>query len=295
MYDIRKTYSASSVSEALRLLLENDGAMIISGGTDVMIRLKERKLKQAVLISIANITELKGIAIRENGDIAIGAGTTFDEIYRSEIIRECVPALALAANQVGSPQIRHVATIGGNICNGAVSADGVPVLLAYDSCLEIAGASGIRTQALSGFHTGPGKVNLDQSSELLTTIVIPRGEYEGCFAAYYKFGQRNAMEIATLGCAVCLRLSSDKKSIDELRIAVSVAAPTPLRCRKTEASLRGTPLTKQTITALRKGVLSEVQPRDSWRASRQLRLQLAKELSERAFRQAMEAGGGEIV
>lgn len=295
MYDIKKTCTASSVSEALQLLHENAGAVLVNGGTDVMIRMKERKLKEAVLISIAPVRELCGISLRENGDIAIGAGTTFDEIHRNPIIREKTPALAYAANQVGSPQIRHVATIGGNICNGAVSADSVPTLLCYDALLEVADDSGVHTVPLRGFHTGPGKVALDRSRELLTAVIIPKSEYDGRFAAYLKFGQRNAMEIATLGCAVSLRLSADKRSVDDLRIAVSVAAPTPLRCGATEECLKGAPLTKQTISALRKGVLSEVKPRDSWRASRQLRLQLSKELSERAFRQAVEAAGGKVL
>lgn len=295
MYDIQKNYSPSSVSEVLRLLAEHDGAIIVDGGTDVMIRIRERKLRQAVLISIAGIRELQGIVMRPNGDIAIGAGTTFDEIYQSELIRKHVPALSYAANQVGSPQIRHAATLGGNICNGAVSADSVPTLLAYNSRLEIAGKNGIETRALAGFHTGPGKVALDPKAEILTAIVIPKPEYEDHFAAYFKFGQRNAMEIATLACAVCLQLSQDRKSIEDLRIAISVAAPTPLRCENTERKLRGAALTKQTVAALRKGVLDEVHPRDSWRASRQLRLQLAKELSERALREACRAAGGEIV
>lgn len=295
MYDIKKTCSASSVSEALQMLRENEGATIVNGGTDVMIRMKARKLKEAVLIGIAGIPELRGVSLRENGDIAIGAGTTFDEIYRNPLIRGEIPALAYAANQVGSPQIRHVATIGGNICNGAVSADSVPTLLSYDAQLEIADENGVRTVPLRGFHTGPGKVALDNARELLCAIVIPKSEYDGRFAAYFKFGQRNAMEIATLGCAVSLRLSDDKRNIDDIRICVSVAAPTPLRCAATEARLVGAPLTGQTVSTLRKGVLSEVKPRDSWRASRQLRLQLSKELGERAFRQAVEAAGGKVV
>ncbi len=294
MYDIKKTCAVYSVSEALQLLQENPGALIVNGGTDVMIRLKERKIKEAVLVSVLHVEELRGVSLRDNGDIAIGAGTTFDEIYQNALIRENIPALAYAANQVGSPQIRHVATIGGNICNGAVSADSVPTLLCYDAMLEIADCNGIHTLPLRGFHTGPGMVGLDKTRELLQTIIIPRNEYENRSASYIKFGQRNAMEIATLGCAVSVHLSADKCSISDIRIAMSVAAPTPLRCRETEKSLIGAPLTKQTISALRKGVLNEVKPRDSWRASKQFRLQLSKELSERAFRQAVEAAGGKV-
>ncbi|MDR1192976.1 MAG: FAD binding domain-containing protein, partial [Peptococcaceae bacterium] len=206
MYDIKGTYRAESVDHALRLLAQNEGAALVNGGTDIMIRLKERRLTEATLISIRDVEEIKGISLRANGDIAIGAGTCFDDIYRDEIIRGAIPVLAQAANQVGSPQIRHVATIGGNLCNGAVSADSVPALLVLNAQLELAGPEGARQVPVTGFHAGPGQTVLRAGRELLAAIVIPRAEYEGYHARYIKFGQRNAMEIATLGAAVCLRL-----------------------------------------------------------------------------------------
>lgn len=294
MYDIRETYRAHSIEEALTLLAGHPDALLVNGGTDVMIRMREGKLPDAVLVSIMDVPEIKGISLRENDDIAIGAGTCFRDIYHSEIIRRAVPALAHAANQVGSPQIRHVATIGGNLCNGAVSADSVPILLALNAELELTGAQGTRRVAATQFHKGPGKTVLQKGGELLTAIIIPKVEYEGRYGSYIKFGQRNAMEIATLGTAVCLRLNADKTCLEDIRIAFSVAGPTPLRCTKTEAVLKGRALNEDTIKALRQGVIQEVQPRDSWRASRQLRLQLVKELGERALRQTVEDAGGII-
>ncbi len=294
MYDIKETYRAHSIEEALALLEGHPGAVLVNGGTDVMIRMKEGKLTDAVLISIMDVPEIIGISLRENGDIAIGAGTCFQDIYHNEVIRGAVPALAHAANQVGSPQIRHVATIGGNLCNGAVSADSVPILLAMNAELELAGDQRTRRVALTQFHTGPGKTVLQKGRELLTAIVIPKEEYAGRYGSYIKFGQRNAMEIATLGAAVCLKLQANKTRLEDIRIAFSVAGPTPLRCAKTEAALKGMALTGDMVKALRQGVIQEVQPRDSWRASKQLRLQLVKELGERALRQAAEEAGGTI-
>ena len=294
MYDIKETYKARSVEEALALLEGHPGAVVVNGGTDVMIRMKEGKLTDAVLVSIMDVPEIIGISLRENGDIAIGAGTCFQDIYHNEVIRGAVPALAHAANQVGSPQIRHVATIGGNLCNGAVSADSVPILLALNAELELAGAQGARRVAVTQFHTGPGKTVLQKGRELLTAIVIPKEEYAGRYGSYIKFGQRSAMEIATLGAAVCLKLGADKTRLEDIRIAFSVAGPTPLRCAGTEAALKGMALTGNMVKALRQGVIQEVQPRDSWRASKQLRLQLVKELGERALRQAVAEAGGTI-
>lgn len=294
MYDIKESYQAHSIEEALTLLEEHPGAVIVNGGTDVMIRMKEGKLTDAVLISIMDVEEIKGIFLRENGDIALGAGACFHDIHHSALIRKELPALAHAANQVGSPQIRNVATIGGNLCNGAVSADSVPILLALNAQLELTGAQGLRQVALAQFHTGPGKTVLQKGKELLTAIIIPKAAYAGYCGSYIKFGQRNAMEIATLGTAVCLKLAVDKTRLEDIRIAYSVAGPTPLRCTETEAALKGRALNGDTVKALRQGVIQEVRPRDSWRASRQLRLQLVKELGERALRKAAEEAGGTI-
>ena len=119
MYDIKETFRANSVPEALELLRAHPGAIPVCGGTDVMIHLKERKLRQAALVGIMDITSLQGIYLEQTGDLFIGSGTCFDSIYQNPLARACVPMLADACNQVGSPQIRSVATIGGNLCNGS--------------------------------------------------------------------------------------------------------------------------------------------------------------------------------
>ena len=126
MYDIERTYCARSIPEALDLLAENPGAVLTAGGTDVMIRLRERKLRRAVLISIQEIPELRFVRLDENKDLLLGPGVCFDALCANELVRSCVPLLVQACGQVGSPQIRNIATVGGNLCNGAVSADSAP-------------------------------------------------------------------------------------------------------------------------------------------------------------------------
>ncbi len=293
MYDIKTTYNAKSVREALRLLSENEGAVIVCGGTDVMIRVRELKLRRATLISILDIPELCEIRLDTNEDLLIGPGCCFAAICGNDLIRTHVPMLADACNQVGSPQIRNIATIGGNICNGAVSADSVPALMVLDALLELTGADGSRVVPIREFHTGPGKTILKADSEILTCIRIPRAKYIDHGGCYLKFGMRNAMEIATLGCAVRAALTQDG-TIRDFAIAFGVAAPTPLRCPEAEALMIGKKATPALIRELRKAVLLETRPRDSWRASKELRLQLIQELSERATVQAIENCGGEI-
>ena len=173
MYDIKETFRANSVPEALELLRAHPGAIPVCGGTDVMIHLKERKLRQAALVGIMDITSLQGIYLEQTGDLFIGSGTCFDSIYQNPLARACVPMLVDTCNQVGSPQIRSVATIGGNLCNGAVSADSVPSLLVLNAELKLTSLEGKRVVKAVDFHTGPGKTVLETGRELLTGIRIP--------------------------------------------------------------------------------------------------------------------------
>lgn len=139
MYDIEKYYNAGTVSEAVTLLNEHPDTRIISGGSDVLIKIREGRMAGTSLVSIRDIEELKGIERKENGDIYIGAGTVFSHITADPIIQKYIPVLGEAVDQVGGPQIRNIGTIGGNICNGAVSADSVPTVFpitraAYCKC-----------------------------------------------------------------------------------------------------------------------------------------------------------------
>lgn len=293
MYDVKETATARTVAEAVKLLHENEAMIPVAGGTDVMIRMKERKLKEASLLSILDIEEIKGITLDEEENIIIGAGTCFTDIVENKIIQDRIPALGAAVRQVGSPQIRNIATIGGNLCNGAVSADSAPTLYALEAVLELESFEGVRRISVCDFHTGPGKT-VKRRTEILTKVIILKENYRNYGAHYIKFGQRNAMEISTLGCAVNVKLDDTKTVIEDIRIAYGVAAPTPIRCIETENKLKGLKVEDQTIELLRGSVLKELQPRDSWRASKELRIQLIKELGCRATKQAIIHAGGQI-
>lgn len=160
MYDIENYYNAKSVSEAIALLTEHPDARIISGGSDVLIKIREGKMAGSSLVSIRDIEEIKGVEKKDSGDIYIGAGTVFSHITADPVIQECIPVLGEAVDQVGGPQIRNIGTIGGNICNGAVSADSVPTVFSYNALLKIANAEGGRTVPVREFYLGPGRVDL---------------------------------------------------------------------------------------------------------------------------------------
>lgn len=292
MYDIGNYYTANTVKEATELLKEHPEAKVISGGSDVLIKIREGKLAGISLVSIRNIRELKGIKKMESGDIYVGAGTTFSHIVSDSVIRENIPVLGEAVDQVGGPQIRNMGTIGGNICNGAVSADSVPSLFSLNALLRTADGTGGRTVPIRDFYLGPGKVDIRQG-EILTHIIIPEKEYTGYRGCYIKYSMRKAMDIATLSCSVVSKIDTKKNILEDIRITFGVAAPVPFRCVQTENAVKGFPIDEKLYQAVEDGIRKEIHPRNSWRASREFRLQIGGEIARRALVRTVELAGGE--
>ena len=294
MYDIDKYYQAVDVDDAVRALSKDPEAVVISGGSDVLIKIREGKLAGCSLVSIHGIPALEGVRMEADGTIVIGPATTFSHITYDPVIQKYIPALGWAVDQVGGPQIRNIGTIGGNVCNGVTSADSAALLFTLNAVLELTGPKGTREIPVAEFYTGPGRT-LREHAEILTAIKITRENYRGFYGHYTKYGKRNAMEIATLGCAVHVKLSADNMRISEFRLGFGVAAPTPIRCFKTEETVKGMAVTDPELyEKIQEGAVSEVTPRSSWRASREFRLQLVRELSVRTAKEAIEkASGGE--
>ena len=292
MYDIGKFYQAADVEDAVRALVEDPEAVVISGGSDVLIKIREGKLAGCSLVSIHGIKELEGIRMEEDGTIVIGPATTFSHITNNDIIQKHIPMLGDAVDMAGGPQLRNIGTIGGNVCNGVPSADSASSLCCLDADLVLKGPDGVREVPISQWYTGPGRT-VRNHDEVLTAIRIKKENYQGYGGHYIKYGKRSAMEIATLGCAVSVKLTEDKRYIQDLRLGYGVAAPTPIRCHKTEGAVKGMETGEALAQAVGKGALEEVNPRSSWRASREFRLQLVEELGRRAVKQAVINAGGE--
>lgn len=295
MFDIKSFYEAKSVRDAVDALARDENAEIISGGTDVLIRVREGRDAGRSLVSIHNIPELKGVEMKADGTIVIKAATSFSHLTNHEIIKEHLNMLGEAVDQVGGPQVRNTATLGGNICNGATSADSASTMCTLNAMAVLEGEHGVRRVPVCEFYTGPGKT-IRERTEVCTAFEIPRSEYEGWEGKYYKYGKRKAMEIATLGCAVRVKLSEDKKQIEDIRLGYGVAAPTPIRCREAEKAVRGMAVSDPAIyEVLVSKALQEVKPRSSWRASKEFRLQLIAELARRALYDSIRLAGGEAV
>ena len=293
MYDIKALYEAQSVGEAVSLRLEHPDAHIIAGGSDVLIKMREGKLAGCELISIYGIDALRGVTMEDDGTIRIGSLTSFSHITKSPIIQEHINVLGEAVDQVGGPQIRNIGTIGGNTCNGVTSADSASTLLAWDAIVELTGKDGVRRLPIRDFYIKAGVVDL-HPDEIQTAILIPKEAYAGYQGHYIKYAMRNAMDIATTGCSVNVKLSADKKTLEDVRIAYGVAGPVPMRCPTAEALAKGKAVSAEVVDAFGQAVLEDINPRDSWRASKAFRQHIAVELAKRALQKSIELAGGAL-
>ncbi len=303
-------YRPASISEAMALMESSGGrGVYIAGGTDVMVLVKQGKLTPANLISLRNIGELFYVHI-QNG-VTVGAGVTHTVIANNESIRKHYSALADGAGSVGSKQIRNVATIGGNICNAAPSADTACPFLVLDASVVIAGKSGEREMPIDDFFLGPNKVALEKG-EIVKGFAMPAfGNDTG--SAYIKHARRLAMDLPILGIAAratvkvnggevgcgdafdvadvsdtIKRLEGERLVFEDVRIAMSVVAPRPMRAKKAELALKGNVVSEKLFAEIGEIAASESQPRDSIRGEAWYRREMVKVLTQRALLKSVE-------
>ena len=144
MFDVKAIYEAKTVDEAVKLRQEHPQAIVIAGGSDVLIKIREGKLAGCELISIYGIDALRGVRLEEDSTLRIGSLTSFSHITRDPLIQKHIGVLGEAVDMVGGPQIRAIGTIGGNTCNGVTSADSASTLFAWDAVIELTGPAGVR-------------------------------------------------------------------------------------------------------------------------------------------------------
>lgn len=293
MYDIKNIYRAKTIDEAIKLLDEHEDGVIISGGSDVLISLRDGGLQEANLISINEVDELSYVKMDDEGTIHIGSKTCFTDVHGSEIIEKYVPMLGYAADQVGGPQIRNIGTIGGNVCNGMTSADTASSLVALDAIMVVKSVNGTREIPIKDWYVTAGKT-VREHNELLIEIKITKDNYENYYGRYIKYAMRKAMDIATIGTVAYVKLSEDKKNIVDLRLSFGVAGPTPMRARNVEERFNNCEVSLENVVKISEDVLKDVNPRDSWRASKIFRQQIIKENIKRCLISAITEAGGEL-
>ncbi len=254
-----------NIKEASLFLEEHkEDAHILAGGTDVIIKVRSKKLQPKYLVDIKGIKELGGIK-RDDDTLTIGALTTVNEVAEHEYVKEYFPVLRDGAFTLGDYEIRNRATIGGNICNASPSADTVIPLLVYDAEVTIFSKDGERRERLDRFFKGPGKVNL-APGEILENIVlkIPKEPVKGKF---FRVSRVEGMDLASLNMAI-LVLNPGDISKRKVRISIGAVAPIPLRIYELEEFLSNRPFDEQTFQKAKEVLLAHLNPREgSLRAS----------------------------
>ena len=285
-------FEPKTVSEALSVLAKHGAeAKVIAGGTDVMVDIKFKE-EPGGLVNIKKIPGLSGIT--ENGaGLRIGALTTIREIETSALVREKLPVLWEAAHQFASLQVRDTATIGGNICRASPSGETLAPLLVLEAAGKCAFSDGEKTLPFTSFFQGPGKSSAGANG-LLTEIDIPYPA-AGSKGVYLKHAVRGAMDIAMVGVAVMLTPDAGNNNVQDVRIGLGAVAPTPIRAPKTEALLRGKPLTAALIKEAGALAATESSPISDQRSSAENRRWIVEALTRRGLQQTWKAATGKEI
>ncbi len=272
-------FKPSSIDEAINLLNKYGAkARILSGGTDLVVRIKDGFETPDAVIDIKGLDELKVLDFKDN-KLIVGTLTTFNELIDSEVVKEKFPLLWESAKSVASMGIRNRATMVGNICSAVPSLDSGPALLLYEATVVVKGKDGERRIPIEEWFLGPRKTALKEG-ELVEYIEIPlpQKKHAGC---YVKLGRYNGEDLAQVGVGV-LALEGN-----EYRVAFCAVGPKPTRAKKIEELLNGKELSDSLIEEAKKLVEEEISPITDIRATKEYRMHMAKVMLDRALKAAV--------
>lgn len=268
---VKEYFHPGRLEEVSDLLISFSGsAKILAGGTDLLIQMMPKTSPEVTVISLRAIDELKDIKQYNQGKIFIGAMATHTDVTESPLVNKYFPALAKASSLVGSPSIRNLGTIGGNICNASPAADTAPPLIAYDAKAIIWNSLGEKEVNVEDFFTGP-QMNILETCEILKGFILkPRNRI---IAAYEKLGTRKAMEVAIANVCISLLLE-ENMNCSQIRIALGSVAPTPIRAKKAENILENSLITSELIKKAAKIAIKEIKPISDIRGSADYRKEM---------------------
>jgi carbon-monoxide dehydrogenase medium subunit len=283
-----------TLDEALDLLEKYQGkAQVVAGGTDVISQLRQRDLEVEALVDITRLPDMDGI--RQDGEmITLGGCVTHAQTASSPLVREKAAILAKAAGSLGSPQIRNIATVAGNLVSGHPAADTSIPLLSLNASVLIASKEGQRVVPLTEFFLDKGRTAIDCRKEILVQIRFPalQRNQGGC---HLRLSKRHSLTIAILALAAVVKVHPQKKIIQEAAIAMGPVAPTPFRAAETEALLAGAPVCKETIERAAKSAYAEANPIDSaiW-GSAEYKREMVKVFVKRGLENALIETGANV-
>jgi len=273
---------ARTVEEACSLLSEHKGkARVIGGGTDLFLAMKDREITPEYIINLKTIPYLDYIRYSNGEGLRIGALATLSDVESSTVIREKFPILTATVRRMAVPAIRNMATIGGNLCNAAPSADTAPPLIGLGAGVKIAGVGRERIVKLEDFFVGPGESVLE-TDEMLVEIQIadpPANTRD----TYLKLEPRTAVDIALVGVAVVITLDAQRLKVTDARIALGAVAPTPIRAYQAEEMIKGKAIDEQLMNKIAEAAAKEASPISDVRGSADYRRDMVRVLTKQAL------------
>ncbi|TWT34878.1 FAD binding domain-containing protein [Blastopirellula retiformator] len=275
-----------STNDAVRLLSDpSQKSVVLAGGTDILVLLRERRRRATLVVDVKKIAELNELAMTAEGGLFLGAAVSCSRIYREAAIAQNYSALVDAVKIIGGWQIQSRATVGGNLCNASPAADSIPPLAIYDAVAEIATHSGRRQMPVAEFCTGVCKNVLARGELLVAIIFPPHPKLSG--AAYQRFIPRNEMDIAVANAASYLELDKAGK-IQKARIVLGAVAPTAVRASAAEESLVGQEPNEELFAIAGELAQQAASPIDDMRGTVEYRQHLCSVLSRRTLTIAAE-------
>ena len=273
-------FEPATLAEASRLFAQ-EHAQLLAGGTDLVIGMKALTEAPQSVISLQKIPGLAGITTESDNSISVGAMTSVRAVELSADIQQHHTALAEGASEIGSIQIRNLATIGGNIAHASPAADTVAGLLVADAQVDIASADGERTVPIDELFTGPGQTVL-APGEIITRFRLPS---PASGSHYIKHKIREVMDLAFIGVAASVNL--DNGVITDARIGLAAVAPTPIRATEAEDLLKGNALTAELLTQAGEAAAAAASPISDLRCSAEHRSEMVDVLTRRTVQEAV--------
>jgi carbon-monoxide dehydrogenase medium subunit len=282
----------STLDEALQAMAANgDRARPIAGGTDILVQLRGGRYSLDLLVDVKNIPELNALSYSPQTGLTLGAATPCYRIYQDEAVASTYPGLIDSAFLIGSIQIQGRASIGGNLCNSAPSADAIPAVIALGGVCNIVGPNGARQVAAEDFCTAPGR-NVLEPGELLVSVTMPVPQANSG-ANYLRFIPRNEMDIAVAGVGSSVVLDASGQNFVSARIALASVAPTPVFCKDAADSLAGKPVSDEAIEEAAQKAMGDSRPITDMRGTIRQRTHLVGVLTRRTLNNAIKRARGE--
>jgi carbon-monoxide dehydrogenase medium subunit len=280
----------ADLDEACRILAESGRkAALIAGGTDLTVKMKQGLVRPELVVSVTGLRGDAPPVDAANGRLTISPMTTMAELGSHPGLSGTFSSIAEGALAVGSPQIRNLATIGGNLVSARPCADSAPPLLCWDARLELASAGGIRTVELCDFIKKPG-MTIRRPDEIMVSIRIDRPE-KPAGGAFLKLIRRATLEVTIVSAAVSLLFDKPGGAITSARVALGSVAPVPLRARKAEDILAGESASETLFAAAATAAAGEAVPIDDLRGSAAYRKEMVEVLVRRALGLALSRAG----